>query len=47
MKPGKDLGKLGDVAGQGVQVGAAGSYVFGLGLLVVVQGGGIAQETEG
>ena len=34
--------------GEGVQVGlVAGSYVFGLGLLVVIQGGRIAQETEG
>jgi len=41
---GEDLGELGDVACEGIQVGAAGPHVFELDLLVFVQGGGVAQD---
>ena len=41
---GEDLGELGDVAGQGVQVRALGPDAGEAGLLVVVQGGGVAQD---
>ena len=41
---GEDLGELGDVICQRVQVGAAGPHVFELDLLVLVEGGGVAQD---
>jgi hypothetical protein len=39
---GEDLGERDDVAGQGVDVGAAVACVLELGLLVLVQGIGLA-----
>src|SRR5262249_28457625 len=44
---GEDLGELGDVAGQGVQVRAAGPHGAEAGPLIVVQGGWIAQDPAG
>ena len=44
---GEDLGELGDVRGQGVQVRALGPDAGEAGLLIVVQGGGVGQDPAG
>ena len=44
---GEDLGELGDVRGEGVQVRAVGPDGVEAGLLGLVQGGGVAEDPAG
>ena len=44
---GKDLGELGDVRGEGVQVRALGPDAGQAGLLIGIQGSGVAQDPAG